>query len=246
MGISTPAAAALALAAGLLVAACTAESPTDPVPLEAAFAKPACPGHPSCGGDDDEGGDDPAGTTALLSGGYNEDPDATPQPVNVGVQGRIRSISETSSGVRVAFLVPPFADELAFTSTCIHNGFGSDAEAMAFWNDIADDGVAAHKFLARMDTRNMESNDTDHLHEIVWDDSKDIPEGNLTKFRVGNHSDYGAARWSASGDTYTITEGGLKLSVLGGDGNHELVGVTCDNASAANGGLGASFTIDLQ
>ena len=44
---------------------------------------------------------------------------------------------------------------------------------------------------------------------------------------------------------YTAVALGLSLTlgVLGGQGNHELVGVTCDNGPGA---LGASFVIDLQ
>lgn len=244
MSLITRGWAALAMAAACLLTACEGEAPTEPVRLDIALAKPgACPGHPSC--DDDDGGDPPA-ATMLLSGGYNEDPDGTAQPVTVGQQGRIRSIGETASGVGVGLLLPEFSEEPTFAALCIHKGFGDATEAMAFWNEVADHVGSAFKFLARMDTRSMGSNDTEHVNEVAWNDGQGIPEGNITKFRVGNHSVYGAARWSGSEDTYTITEGGVTLSVLGGAGNHELVGVACDNRPNAAGGLGASFTIDLQ
>lgn len=239
----TDAGTALAIAAGLALTACTADSPTESGQPQTAFARPgACPGHPSCE-DPGDGGDGPAASMALFSGGYDEDPTGSPQPVNVGKKGRIRSISETAGGVGVALRVPPFTDEAAFAGTCVHNGFGSAAEAMSFWNDVADDVVSAFRLIARMDTNSMGSNDAEHLNEIFWNDSKGIAEGNITRFRVGNHGVYGAARWSGSGGVYELTDGGLTLSVLGGEGNHELVGVTCDNRPGA---LGASFVIDLQ
>lgn len=230
-GKTTPGIAGLLTLA--MVTACEDSGPTAPPEAVPAFAKPgACPGHPSCDGDD---GEDPpsGGTTVTLAGGYTTD---SPQPVTVKETGK--ALDVTGDPVALTWALPTL-DALA-EGSCTSNGFVSEEDAIAFWNGVADDSRSV-KFRSQVDKKALASASSTHFTLAIYPVTDEFEGGNAMRVKVGNHETFGAATYTRSGDTYTLTGGGILMDVLGGSNNEEIASVKCSN-SALNGSF--AFTLN--
>jgi hypothetical protein len=225
------------MAAALLASGCTEQVLEPEPPLAPAFAKKCA--SPPCGGD---GGDEepPAATpTVLLSGGYTS---ADAQPVETRESGK--TLRVTGEAVTLTLALPAIGVEAFPAGTCTWSGaLADDADAAGFWNAQAAAAGAGRNLQAQVDKKSLGSPSSAHWTQVFWAGDGGIEGGNLVKMKGGNHTVYGAATYTPDGsapDTYTLTDGGLTLSVLGGDGNHEIAGVSCSTAA-----LGATLTFQL-
>ena len=223
-------------AAMLFLALACAEQASDPAAPEfPALARPCA--SPPCGGGGGGGGDDPPSSppTVSLSGHYTT---SAPQPVTVSGGGKTLKVE--GDGMTLSLALPALG-ALA-DGSCTMNGFASEADAIAFWNDMADEGGEGRQLRIQVDRKRLGSASTSHWTQVHWPGSLGYPDGSVLTMKAGNGDTFGAATYTSTGtDAYTLTGGELSAAVLGGAGNHELASVRCSLAT-----LGGSLAFQLN
>ena len=130
----------------------------------------------------------------------------------------------------------PLIDVEQFPDTCMHEGFANDQEAANFWNEHATDGGDGRRLRIQVDKKSVGSPSGAHFTEVFWDVNDEV-----FKMRNGNHTLYGAATWTGSGDSYSLTGGGLSIILPQSGGSTDpQIQVACNATS-----LGTSFAFDL-